>query len=229
VSGIRVAPYTSRKKIGVDMTVTGQFLKSRAVMTLLAVFFALMEGIACSRPLGMPAESEVGQTDPHQAPFHGDGGKPANHSEEDAGTENGSQIPFRGHENLPAGTMISVRLKDPISVGDSQGSSTFEAVVLEPVVVEGSTVIPSGAAVSGLVESAHTSKVKANRGYLRLSLASCHIEGVDVPVQTASLFVRQFPVTDASASVIYLEKGRRLTFRLTRPVYLANQRAQSGR
>lgn len=212
------------------MTIKGQFREYRVFIGRFVLFLFLTAAMACSRPLGMPTESEVGETNPHQAPFHEDSNKLVSHPAEDAvlsssGEED--QLPFRDRENLPAGTMISVRLNDPISVGDSDASHTFAGIVLDPVVVEGSTLIPSGAAVAGLVESAQTSKVKANRGYVRLSLATCRIEGVEVPVRTASLFVRQFPITDTSASIVYLERGRRLTFRLTKPVYLAGQRTQS--
>jgi len=61
---------------------------------------------------------------------------------------------------------------------------------------------------------------------VRLALDSIHLGGVDVPVQTASLFTRQNPESD---DLIRLEDGRRLTFRLTGSVYLGTQRAQIGR
>ena len=64
---------------------------------------------------------------------------------------------------------------------------------------------------------------------VRLALESVHMGGVDVPVQTASLFARQGPAADISPSTVRLEKGRRLTFRLTEPVLLAPQRTQASR
>lgn len=136
--------------------------------------------------------------------------------------------PFKARENLPAGTLISVRLRNTISVGDPDGTDSFEGEVTQPVVIEGNTLIPSGSAVAGHVESARISKVKPDRGYVRLTLASIHLGGLDVPVQTASLFARQSRSSDSSAAVVRIEKGRGLTFRVTEPVYLAIPHAQAG-
>jgi hypothetical protein len=103
--------------------------------------------------------------------------------------------------------------------------------------------------VSGRVESARASKVKRNRGYVRLVLNSIHLAGMSLPIQTSSLFVRgnasdvqsgetthgettqgEAAQSEASAAVIRLEKGRRLTFRLTEPAYVAaSQRTPVGR
>ena len=198
----------------------------------LGVVFAL-GGLACSRPLTVPAESEVGQSDPHHAPFQANGTQPEkpNVDENAAGESEGTadSPPFRDRNSLPAGTLISVRLKNPISAADLDARNPFEAVVIQPVVLEGATLIPRGAAVAGLVESARNSEVKPNRGYVRLALASFRADGLDVPIQTASLFARRSPLTDASSQLIYLEKGRELTFRLAKPVYLGSQRSRSSR
>jgi hypothetical protein len=80
--------------------------------------------------------------------------------------------------------------------------------------VAGNTIIPKGARVDGRVESAQTSKIKADRGYVRLALQSLELGDRRVPVQTASLFAHEAPLGDAPISIIHLEKGRRLTFRL---------------
>lgn len=211
------------------MAVRSHFGKYRGPGIGLLISLVLL-GIGCSRPLTLPAESEVSQPDSHQAQFGKDDPTSGLGMAEDSSSAGRSASddspPFHDRQSLPAGTLISVRLRDTISVEDVEANKPFDAVVVEPVVIEGNTVIPSGAAVAGLVEAARTSQVKANRGYIRLSLASFHLQGVDVPMQTASLFARQFPITTAPASVVYLEKGRRLTFRLTKPVYLASQRAQ---
>jgi hypothetical protein len=140
-------------------------------------------------------------------------------------------LPFQDSRNLPAGTLLTVRLKDPISAENPDARGTFDAVVDDPVVIEGHTLIPRGATVAGRVESARASKMKRNRGYVRLALDSVQLSGVELPIQTSSLFVRgnsadaQAPQTQSSSAAINLEKGRRLTFRLTEPVYLASQPA----
>ena len=101
--------------------------------------------------------------------------------------------------------------------------------------IEGNSLVPRGATVAGRVESALASNVRRNRGYVRLALDSIHLAGVNLPIQTSSLFVRgnsgdtQTGQGEDGAK-IHLEKGRRLTFRLTEPVYVAaSQRVPADR
>lgn len=198
--------------------------------TLLAGPLALaLFAVGCSRSVAVPDDSVAAQTNPHATPFHPSATKPEGAEEAIAdkvpAAFPGAHPPFHDGESLPAGTLISVRLEAPISVKDPQASDPFEAVVVEPVMIEGNALIPRGTSVSGRVESARSSKLKRNRGYVRLALASVHMGGADIPVQTASLFARQSPLGDDSPSVIRLEKGRRLTFSLAEPAYLASRPA----
>lgn len=213
------------------MTGIGPLRLPRSLFLAGALALVLL-GCACSRSVAVPDGNLAAQPDPHATPFHQEG--KADNSGDEVTIAGGkvaartNRLPFHDRESLPAGTLISVRLKAPISVEDPQASNPFEAVVVEPVVVEGNTLIPGGTPVSGRVESARTSKLKRNRGYVRLALASVHMAGIDVPVQTASLFARQSPLSDDSSPVIRLEKGRMLTFSLAEPMYLATQRAQAS-
>jgi hypothetical protein len=208
----------------------GRFLCSR---TLPAVPLALaLLAAGCSRPIAVPDDNSAAPPNPSGMAFHQSGAKPENPGEEltIAGGKSAApanHLPFQDREKLPAGTLISVRLKESISAQDLETSVPFEAVVVEPVVIEGTTLIPRGTWVSGRVESARTSKLKPNRGYVRLAMASVHLGGIDVPVQTARLFA-QSPLSNASPSVVRLEKGKRLTFSLAEPVYLSSQRAQAS-
>jgi hypothetical protein len=101
--------------------------------------------------------------------------------------------------------------------------------VEQAVVVDGNTIIPKGANVAGRVESAQTSKIKPNRGYVRLALQSVDLGDRRVPVQTASLFAHEAPLGNNPISVIHLEKGRRLTFRLVETVEISKLPAQAIR
>ena len=122
---------------------------------------------------------------------------------------------FRGTlQELPAGTLLTVRLKTSVYASTSPSEGSFEAVVEQPVVMDGNIIIPKGANVAGRVESAQTSRIKPNRGYVRLALQSVDIGDRRVAVQTASLFAREAPLGNQPISVIHLEQGRRLTFRL---------------
>jgi len=218
VSGIRVATY-SPEDDGKKMTPMSQVGKRHGLVwpMILAFLFAA----ACSRPAGIPTE---GSTQANQTPFQAEGGDSSVLTALPKGSpENG--LPFHDPQDLPAGTLLTVRLESGITAGNSINENSFIAILDEPVVIEGNTLIPQGASVAGRIESAGISKVKPGRAYVRLSLESVHVRGLDVPVQTASLFARPTP---QSGELIRLEKGRRLTFRLTEPASLNPQRAQAS-
>jgi hypothetical protein len=122
------------------------------------------------------------------------------------------------------GTLLTVRLKSPINSDFPKNSAAFVALVDEPVVVEGATLVPRGASVAGRIEAARSSTMTHNRGYVRLTLDLVDIAGRELPIRTASLFARGNPESPANGpQIVSLEQGRRLTFRLTEPVYLASQ------
>lgn len=181
---------------------------------------------ACSRPVVSTADGTA-PADQHQVPFRGgDGGtqgNPAPQTAQNKGAKAEPDLPFRDLPSLPAGTLLIVRLKNSVSADNSGGSGTFEAVVDEPVSIDGNTLVPRGANVAGRVESARSSGLKRN-GYVRLALDSIDIGGKDLPLQTSSVLARgNAHVSDASLALITLEKGRRLTFQLAEPVYVALQ------
>jgi hypothetical protein len=189
---------------------------------LLAV--ALVGTVSCSRPASVAPDAGMTQTDQQQVPFHDgnqtDGsGLGLSSASWDNPAKTDNNLPFHDSQNLPAGTLLTVRLKSPIPA-ENPGTNSFAATVDEPVVIQGNTLIPRGAVVTGRVESVRTSNVKPDRGYVRLALQSVRVGGVDVPVQTASLFARQAPVQ--VSSLVRLEKGRRLTFRFIEPVSSPN-------
>ncbi len=229
-SGIRLAtPFF--KKCGAKIIQMSRFCGLKGFW-ISAVAAILLAAVACSRPVGVPSEEGTAQAGP--TPFHDDA-QPAStaladyYPSGDSASGSVNNLPFHDSQSLPAGTLLMVRLKDPVSAGKSGARDSFEASLNEAVVIEGNTVIPRGAAVIGRVESARTSNLKPNRGYLRLTLESVQVSGVDMPVQTASLFVRQSPQDDALGSSIRLEKGRQLTFRLSEPIYTAHHSGQVAR
>lgn len=210
------------------MAVMGRFGGSKSLL-IQAMFLGLFLQAGCSRQVEVPTEEGAAQA----TPFHDDGGMSGSSiSDASAAIDSSSserELPFHDVQSLPAGTLLMVRLKDPISLEKPGTNNLFEASVDTPVMVEGNTLIPQGSVVTGRIESARTSRMKPGRGYMRLALQSVHIEGIDLPVQTASLFVRPSAQNDLSSSVVHLEKGHRLTFRLTKPVYTALQAARATR
>jgi hypothetical protein len=204
------------------------------------IFLCLAPG--CSRPVGLRGDDVASQSDQHPVPFHeGDGTVSADLPstvspavpEDSAKSEN--RLPFRDAQSLPIGTLMTVRLRDAISTDSPGPSGSFEAVIDEPVTVDGNTLVPRGARVAGRVESARASRMKRNRNYVRLTLDTIDVAGHDFAVQTSSLFARgdanepPHAQDEGIPPVIHLEKGRRLTFRLTEPVYVAAQQTVSVR
>jgi hypothetical protein len=185
---------------------------------------AFICAFGCSRQMDVPTE-EPAQAD--RTPFRekgaGDSGSDAIGSVAGLSQTGGNGLPFRNSQYVPAGTLLTVRLKSSLTAGSAATGKSFLAVIEEPIVIEGNTLIPEGVVVAGRIESSRISKVKPDRGYVRLGLESVHVGGLDIPVQTASLFAPQTPQDEET---IRLEKGRRLTFRLMQPVSLNGQRAQ---
>ena len=210
--------------------------RARRRLSIGMILLAQLCVLGCSPPAGLQGGNSTTQADQPPVPFHDENAKSVGLSDSASTQESDSKsetpLPFRDPQNLPAGTLLTVRLKNPISAENLAANSTFEGVVDQPVVVDGNQIVSPGAIVSGRVESARASHLKRNRGYLRLTLASIHLAGANVPLQTSSLFVggnagavpeppSQAQSASASATVIRLEKGRRLVFRLTEPVYVA--------
>jgi hypothetical protein len=202
-------------------------------LTVGTILLSMFWAVGCTPPGGLQGSDGTSQVDQNQVPFHDVEGKPArpdSSASEDKGTEPEARLPFQDPQSLPAGTLLTVRLKNSVSADNPDLSGAFDAVVDQSVVIEGNKLIPLGTMVSGRVESARASNLKGDHGYVLLTLDSIQLAGSRVPVQTSSLFVRgnahqthtpQDLRRHASASVIGLEKGRRLIFRLTEPLYLA--------
>jgi hypothetical protein len=222
----------------------GPKLLAKSLTMLSAMLLGLLWTAGCARPSGPQSDDAAVHADQHTVPFQS--GESAASASQDSrapqqtgpnlGSNPETGLPFHDPQNLPAGTLLTVRLKNPINAENPGANGTFEAVVDEPVVIEGNKLVPRGAIVAGRVESARVSNVKRDHGYVCLALDSIHMGGVSLPIQTSSLFVRgnagdaqaasrevapsEAP-SAASPVVIRLEKGRRLTFRLTESAYVA--------
>jgi hypothetical protein len=195
---------------------------------LWAAMMILVLAAGCSHP-AMQSDPGVRGSN-HTVPFH-DPGQGASTAPSDSTVSDKSGLPFQDVESLPVGTLLTVRLNNFVSADHPGPSNTFEAILDEPIKIDGNVVVPRGSTVSGHVESAQVSDVNKNRGYIRLDLQSIDIGGRELPVQTSSLFTHGSAHLllaeggKTSTNVLTLEKGRRLIFRLTEPVYVAAQHA----
>jgi hypothetical protein len=90
---------------------------------------------------------------------------------------------------IPSGTPVTVRLLSTVSSAISHAGDEFAATLDQPIVVDGKTVAPEGAEVTGRVLAARHSGRLMHPGYLRIALASVTLEGQKVPLQTSSIIV----------------------------------------
>ncbi len=145
---------------------------------LLALMLLLALTAACSRQPAAPTSDESAATD-QQVPFE-------HTSKKEGLSPTASLMPSA----IPAGTPITIRLQSSLSSAASQSGDSFEAVLDQPIIVQGQTLAPRGAAVTGKVVEAKASGRLHEPGYLRLTLTAISVNGQSLPVQTSSIFAK---------------------------------------
>jgi hypothetical protein len=148
--------------------------------------------------------------------------------------------------SLPTGALITVRLENSLSISQARPGDSFTALVAGPLNLEGGMLIHSGTPVIGRVEFVQPSSIRPglapDPGYLRLALNTITIDGRALELQTSSLFAKGTiqaaePLMASSvgggvksrSGQFRIQKGRRLTFRLTAPVTVADPSALAKR
>ena len=86
--------------------------------------------------------------------------------------------------NVPAGTELAIRINQRISSRTSVAGDHFDGNVVEPVVNNGSVVIPKGTPVSGRVVEAHHGGHFKGRSVLELRLTEMTLNGNQYPLDT---------------------------------------------
>lgn len=104
---------------------------------------------------------------------------------------NNSSSPTRALPDVvvPIGTPIVIRLQSAVSSATSHAGETFEATLDEPIVSQGETIVPRGAAVIGRVISARSSD-SSQPGYLRLALSALRLDGTMQELHTSAVFAK---------------------------------------
>jgi hypothetical protein len=87
---------------------------------------------------------------------------------------------------VPAETVISVVLDEPVGSKISQPGQTFTASVRDPVEVDGRVAIPKGARATGLVKDAKPAGRFKGGAALELTLTSIEAHGKNYEIQTTS-------------------------------------------
>jgi hypothetical protein len=121
---------------------------------------------------------------------------------------------------VPKGTEISATVGQTLATDTSKVGDTFAASLTTPIEVEGMTVIPKGAKVTGRV-------VKVKKHELKVTLASVVVHGKSYDLETNSVKGSKSQAQDnandadktkANKDVTLLNAKSQLTFKLAKPV-----------
>ena len=88
---------------------------------------------------------------------------------------------------VPEGTVLSIRMSQTINVKHAQAGQPFTGTIVNPVMVDGNTVIPSGASAEGVVVQAHKRGHFKGASYLQLTLTGLNIHGQHYRIDTSSV------------------------------------------
>lgn len=165
--------------------------------------------VACGKPTGVP-EPSPGNT--QKLPFD---------RESRANGISPSQSLIPPSSRLPEGAPVTVRLRNTLSSASAQAGDSFEGTLDDPVAVEGQTLIPSGAAVTGRVLDVKPSGNSRSPGYMRIALVSVSVSGKTVLIETSSIFAKaatsgEHATQSTGANDVAFTPDRRVTFRLAR-------------
>lgn len=89
--------------------------------------------------------------------------------------------------DVPAGTVLSIRMNQGIDVKHAQSGETFSGTIVNPVNVEGDTVIPAGSTADGVVLHAHKRGHFKGASVLQLTLTGLNVNGQHYRLDTSSL------------------------------------------
>jgi hypothetical protein len=78
-------------------------------------------------------------------------------------------------------------MSQTINVKKAEAGQPFTGTIVNPVMVDGNTVIPSGAAAEGMVLQAHKRGHFKGRSYLQLTLTGLNIHGQHYRIDTSSV------------------------------------------
>ncbi len=88
---------------------------------------------------------------------------------------------------IPQGTPIQIRMIDSLSSANAKAGQTFRASLEQPIMVNGRTLYPRGADVTGQVIRAHSSGRLSDPGELELALTQITANGVSYPIAVEPL------------------------------------------
>ena len=171
----------------------GSFMKRTISLTIALALLMILS--ACS---GKPGDAQAASTE-------------GNNAASTTASNSNSALPFSGNKTaateskgggsglfshapeaitVPSGTPVTVRLQNAVSSESASAGDRFEAVLDAPLEINGKTVAPAGASVTGRVVAAEKSGHLEHPGMIQLALASITLNGKAVPVTSSSVIAR---------------------------------------
>jgi hypothetical protein len=93
--------------------------------------------------------------------------------------------------NVPEGTTVKVVLEQPLSTGSSNSGDSFTAKALEPIQVDGNTIIPAGTIVNGTLQDVEQPGRVKGRAQMTLNFDAIQIlDGNDYPITTQPITLK---------------------------------------
>lgn len=151
-------------------------MKSCALAFVLVSILAL--GVGCNKPSSTSGDNST--QNPDSSAAQQDQPSSDNRAQQRAERRAATTV------TVPSGKVLTVRLSDAVGSKLSQAGQSFGGSLAKPVEVDGETIIPAGAKISGEVVDAKPLGRFAGGALLQLRLDSVTIEGQEMPVQTAT-------------------------------------------
>jgi hypothetical protein len=99
-----------------------------------------------------------------------------------------SAVPAPVSVNIPAGTTLTIRIDQRISVKTSRSGDMFTGEIVDPVLASNNGVLlPKGTQVAGVVDASHRRGHFKGRSLLQLRLTSLTLNGTQYPLETNDL------------------------------------------
>jgi hypothetical protein len=164
-------------------------MRFRSTLLALACYLAFT-GLACtSKPPANDANNTSSNSDANNpannAPDNGGNSGGGAMSSGRSGTKASSEMASR--LVVPSGTVLTVRLGETLSSKTSEPGQTFTASTVNPIEVEGRTVVPAGATATGTVVAAHAAGRFKGASLLQIKLDSITVGGKQRSIETSSI------------------------------------------
>jgi hypothetical protein len=147
--------------------------------SLVVSLLLLLTLAACSKPANNAAGNPADQNTAAQ-PGAAGGSTPANNAAPPQASQPQPVV-------VPAGTMLTVRLREAVGSKISQPGQSFSATLSSPVAVDGNTVIPAGAAAQGVVVDAKPLGRFKGGAVLQLKLSSIRVGASEQSIETSAV------------------------------------------